>query len=148
MNPRERWPLLVLAKSPDHKLSPVQMQKTLFILSKTVPKVVGSNYYAFRPYNFGPFDISIYNDLDHLSSLGLVRKIPGQQHQAQDFQLTDLGVTVTQSIIDHGDFEPPLIEYVTKLVDWVKSLSFRQLVEWVYANYPEYKENSVFQGPQ
>lgn len=38
------------------------------------------------------------------------------------------------------------VAYLEKVVDWVSSMSFPQLVRAIYAKYPEYKANSVFTG--
>ena len=38
------------------------------------------------------------------------------------------------------------VSYLEKVVDWVSSLSFPELVRAIYAKYPQYKANSVFTG--
>ena len=37
-------------------------------------------------------------------------------------------------------------EYISRVFQWVRALSFEQLVRAIYAQYPEMKENSVFRA--
>jgi hypothetical protein len=38
------------------------------------------------------------------------------------------------------------VAFLAKVVDWVASLSFPQLVRAIYEKYPRFKANSVFTG--
>ena len=38
------------------------------------------------------------------------------------------------------------VTFLDKIVQWAQGLSFSALVRAIYATYPEYRENSVFQG--
>jgi hypothetical protein len=38
------------------------------------------------------------------------------------------------------------VSYLVRVVDWVCSMSFPQLVRAIYAKYPAFKANSVFTG--
>jgi hypothetical protein len=65
---RKHWTLLVLAAAGGDPLTPVQLQKTLFLLEKERPEVSGRNYYRFTPYAYGPFDSRVYADAEILAS--------------------------------------------------------------------------------
>jgi len=60
------WMLLFIANAGERGLSPVQLQKGLFLLQKARPRAVGENFYDFQPYNYGPFDRDIYVHADEL----------------------------------------------------------------------------------
>src|SRR5439155_6656754 len=55
--PRSAWVLLALLAAEGHSLTPVQLQKCLFLLGSRRPKDVGRDFYHFRPYDYGPFDV-------------------------------------------------------------------------------------------
>jgi hypothetical protein len=42
--------------------------------------------------------------------------------------------------------QPRTSEYVVNVANWVRQLSFQQLVASIYNRYPEMKANSVFRG--
>ena len=65
---RRDWNLLVLAAAGGDALTPVQLQKSLFLLGRTLPDtIIGEQFYRFEPYNYGPFDSSVYTDASILA---------------------------------------------------------------------------------
>src|SRR5258707_9223608 len=69
---RPDWTLLATKFANQSGLSPVQLQKALFLLGKEMPKSVGDDYYHFVPHNYGPFAKDIYSDADALAREGLI----------------------------------------------------------------------------
>lgn len=49
--------------------TPVQVQKTMFLMRQEAPALVGSGFYEFEAYNYGPFNAQIYNDLESLQQI-------------------------------------------------------------------------------
>jgi len=62
---RKDWILIVLDCSKDKTLSPVQLQKSLFLLKYMNPDMF-NNFYNFIAYHYGPFCLDIYEDADLL----------------------------------------------------------------------------------
>ena len=60
---RQDWLLLALSKSPCGAMSPVQIQKAMFLFGREAGDAVGTDFYSFQPYDYGPFDAAIYADL-------------------------------------------------------------------------------------
>src|SRR5690242_17212272 len=121
-------------------LSPVQLQKCLFVLGKELPAEVGDDFYDFIPYNYGPFDRLIYRDATALSLQGLlaVSAVPGQRYN--EYSLTPSGITTFESI---KKFAPSkAVQFLESVVHWAQGLSFSDLVRAIYEKYPEYKANS------
>ena len=58
---RQDWLLLVLA-ADGKTFSPLQLQKSLFLVGYDLAKLVGSDFYTFRPFDYGPFDATVYRD--------------------------------------------------------------------------------------
>ena len=69
---RQDWLLLTLSRSPGGAMSPVQIQKALFLFGQEVGGAVGTQYYSFVPYDYGPFDSAIYVDLRRMMNKGHV----------------------------------------------------------------------------
>ena len=71
---KEDFLLMVVASGKDEPLTPVQLQKSLFLIGehKDGFSEVPQSFYDFRPYHYGPFDIRVYQDADVLAEQGLV----------------------------------------------------------------------------
>ena len=52
--------------------SPVQVQKLLFLIDREAAPLVGGQHFDFKPYNYGPFDRAVYDQLDGLAQEGLI----------------------------------------------------------------------------
>lgn len=143
MPAREDWTLLALAASGPGGLSPAQIQKVLFLLGKKLSKAVGPEFYQFRPHNYGPFSVEVYLDAELLEAQGLVAVLNPGHTWARRYVVTDTGNERAQKI--RSALPPPVADYLQRVVDWARKLSFQQLVRAIYKAYPEQRENSVFQ---
>jgi hypothetical protein len=45
-----------------------------------------------------------------------------------------------------GKIRPSVVRYIRELSEWVRGLSFAQLVSAIYKEYPEMQVNSLFRG--
>jgi hypothetical protein len=140
---RKDWTLLAIAAAGTRGLSPVQIQKSLFLLWKELPSEVGELFYEFIPYNYGPFDRNIYVDASQLSEQGLVSIVETGSGFKQ-YLPTVLGIQCASLLETAAPARA--LAYLKVVVPWVQSLSFSALVRAIYARYPEYRQNSVFQG--
>jgi len=137
------WTLLAIACAEGAPLTPVQLQKVLFLLGERQKKVVGSGFYHFRPYNYGPFSPDIYRDAETLESEGLVqidRDAP--QRTWALYRATPEGLRWAQELA--ATIPPVSSDYLRRLVEWARSLSFHQLVSAVYRAYPTQRARSIF----
>jgi len=132
--------LAALAPANREPHSPVQVQKLLFVLQEEIPGSIGGKHFEFEPYDYGPFDASVYRVLENLSEKNLVEIIPGWWNS---FRLTADGQERGNKLLE--EMEEPIKEYFKRLSRFVLSLSFSQLVSSIYKAYPNMKENSVFQ---
>lgn len=140
MTTREEWPLLVLAAADDERLSPVQLQKVLFLIGENLRP--DGEYYDFQPYHYGPFDRAVYQDMEELAGENMCLMLPGLEHGSEDYRLTALGRKRADQVFEQMD--PDVADYIRKVVEWAKSLSFRQLITAIYEAYPQYRVRSVF----
>lgn len=100
------------------------LDKMLFLLSVKYGLGEVIPFYSFYPYRFGPFSELFYYDLRQLAERGCL----------QGNTVTPLGMEKANEI------EPELIEAVEDVVDSFQSE--KDLIEYVYSNYPEYTVKS------
>ena len=141
---RQDWLLLALSKSPRGAMSPVQLQKALFLFSQEVGGLIGAGLYSFEPYDYGPFDAAIYADLRRSMLEGRVRGEWSPGRSWKNYMLTGSGRNVVPTLEEEAD--PRLTDFLRRTVEWVTERSFSDLLRSVYAAYPEFAINSVFRG--
>lgn len=136
--------LTVLAAADGTPVSPVQLQKSLFLIGKSGIPETRSEYYNFEPYDYGPFDALIYRDAESLGAQGLAVQSSSSKGNWTETRISPEGLARVK------EFETSMLssssEYIRELVGWVLGQSFAGLVRHIYDQYPEYRENSVFQG--
>lgn len=141
----EDWTLLAICAAKGKGLSPVQLQKSLFLLGRKLSKEeLGDHFYEFSPYNYGPFDVKIYQDAEMLEEMGMVSITQSPERRWKIYQATPGGLEFATKL--RAEASPHAIEYLDTVVTWVLGRSFRELISAIYAKYPEFRENSVFQG--
>jgi hypothetical protein len=144
MTTRQEWLLMALAHRNGQPMTPVQIQKAMFLMGMEAKQLVGSGFYKFVPYNYGPFDANVYHDLDGLAARGLVTgdSFPGRSWKT--YAVTPVGVA--EAARAKRTANETAVLFLGKVVDWVSSMNFPQLVRAIYAKYPAFKANSVFTG--
>lgn len=142
MNKRELL-LVAFGAGAKHEHTPVQVQKLLFLIDKNVGARIGGPVFDFAPYDYGPFDASVYEVLRELEVDGFVSSSESMRGWKQH-ALTDKGVAEGERLAQVVD--PVVIDYIKRVSEFVRSLSFSDLVSAVYKAYPEMKANSVFRG--
>jgi hypothetical protein len=132
---RKDWTLLAVSLGGNKGLTPAQLQKVLFLLSKAYPKTIS---------NYGPFDKAIYQDAKLLVDEGLIKTIEKNGNSWSYYCISSDGVDKAKLLLGDHSLRPAA--YLNKLVHWAQTLTFEQLISSVYEKYPEYKVNSVFRG--
>ncbi len=141
---RKRELLLVALRAGEkHEHTPVQVQKLLFLIDKNVGARIGGPVFDFAPYDYGPFDASVYEVLRELEVEGFVSSSESARGWKR-IALTDEGVAEGGRLAQEVD--PSILDYIKRVSEFVRTLSFSDLVSAVYKAYPEMKVNSVFRG--
>jgi uncharacterized phage-associated protein len=140
----KEWALLVVAAGRGLPLTPVQLQKALFLLGRNLneEQLRTAKFYSFRAYDYGPFNQQIYSDAEQLRAVGLITITPFAGSPNRDYSATPAGLD--RARILREVLGPEVTSYLDRVVEWVRSLSFTALVRAIYRDYPEMKENSVF----
>jgi uncharacterized protein len=141
---RRDWTLLAICAAGGKGVSPVQLQKVLFLLGRELPHEVSPNFYTFAPYNYGPFSRAIYDDAECLADSGAVAitKVPGENWNR--FIATGEGCVRAEEA--RRSAPKAAAEYLDRAVEWASRQSFQSLVRSIYDKYPDMKVNSVFNG--
>lgn len=141
MEPQDYVLAALSAGGDQASFSPVQLQKLFFLSDREIPALVGGPYFEFRPYDFGPFDKEVYGVLEQLARAGLVVKTGDGSYRM--YSLTPEGMTRGRELL--AEMHRSAREYLSQITNWVRSLTFSQLVSAIYRSYPEMKANSIFQ---
>lgn len=141
---RRDWVLLAIAAAGGEGVSPVQLQKSLFLVGKNCKRTVGARFYKFTPFHYGPFNAAIYSDAEDLEAEGLVKisRRPGQRWV--EYAATLEGIVRARSL--EGDLPGEVVAYLHEVVAWARRQSFNELIRAIYQQYPSYRKNSVFQN--
>ena len=91
MQSRQDWLLLTLSKSPGGAMSPVQIQKSLFLFGREAGSSIGTHFYSFVPYDYGPFDAAICVDLRRMEREGHVTGQWSPGRSWKNYTLTGYG---------------------------------------------------------
>jgi uncharacterized protein YwgA len=143
LRPVELWILLILKAAGGEVCCKTKIMKILFLLEK----VYGIIGVKFRPYDYGPWSKEVEGALERLVELGLVeerelQKPPeGPEHTGlmYVYRLTEKGRSVVEKIpLNDPRWKLPYAA-VKFFVEW----DLRDLMEYIYVNYPEYAVNSV-----
>jgi hypothetical protein len=142
---RQELLLTVLACAEGRPFTPVQIQKALFLISKRMPGIVTSGpIYEFAPYDYGPFDSTVYSDAGALAARGDVVIAPSGTGNWSTYAVSDAGIAHGKATLAAADARAQ--KYVKEVSDWVRAQSFSSLVKAIYDAYPEMKANSIFKG--
>ena len=137
------WPLMALACAPEGVLSPVQLQKTLFLVAERAGGHIGQeNLYKFVAHNYGPFSVEIYQDIDALAQEDKVNVAPGRLQRWKSYKLTENGRVEAEKAL--AELAPEVKDFLEDVVDWVVKRDFPDLLRAIYNEYPQYAVNSVF----
>jgi hypothetical protein len=136
--------LAVLAAAKGRPFQPAQIQKAVFLIDKNLPHLIHHGLrYNFAPYNYGPFDRSVYVEAENLKAEGAAVIAPSDNGRWNTYSASDYGVKRGEAIL--GRLKLKSRRYIESIVEWVLAQSFGSLVKAIYDAYPEMKQNSIFQ---
>jgi hypothetical protein len=123
---RRGWLLLAIALSGTSGLSPVQLQRSLFLVGQKREEQVGPGFYEFEANGSGPASTALYVDIDALVTAEYIVKEWVPESSWSAFRLSDAGQASA------ADFRRKLkkdaLSGLEDAVAWVKELSYLDLV--------------------
>lgn len=136
--------LLLFLLDSEQTLDPIRLMKGMFIFSMEAPETWLARHerYQFIPYSYGPYSRSVEDDLDHFIQNGYVRisKVAGKTWDY--YYLSEKGKKKARELADA--MPPDAATYLRRIREFVLKVSFRKLLDTVYAKYPAYAVKSVF----
>jgi|ERR1035437_266475 hypothetical protein len=142
---KEQVVLAALASAAGEVFTPVQIQKLLFLLERRLwPNHELGPYFNFAAYDYGPFDADVYVVLENLQKKGLVEIFNEPHLRWNKYKSTTKGAAEGKAVLQ--SLGEDVRNYLQALSEFVRGLSFAELVGAIYKAYPEMKVNSVFRG--
>jgi len=139
MASKENVLIAIVAAAGEAGLDRAQLQKSVFLVGEEFDGELPPDYYQFRPYMYGPFAQGVYADIDRLSDGPMIETFPGDD--GRPFYRFVSSATTGMFALSED-----LKAVIRRIVEWVTSMSFNELVRAIYYLYPDQRENSVFQG--
>lgn len=135
--------LLMLAAAGGQHYTPVQIQKAMFLLDRQMPDVFDTtSRFAFRPYDYGPFDPNVYVEIERLQVEGLAEIAVNPARAMKLYAATAQGLEAAESL--RSRLLPAQVAFIREVSDFVRRLSFSELVSAIYEAYPDMRQNSIF----
>ena len=118
-----------------------KLTKIAFEVEKEVfEKVLSTNVFSFRGYNYGPFTEEVYDCLEFLRNLDLVEL--NEEENKKEVVLTQKGLDFFNEKLK-GVIPDGLINMLEKVVEEYGALNYDELIRRVYREHPEYAEKSL-----
>ena len=137
--------LTLLAAANGRAFTPVQLQKSAFLVCENLADVFDENAgFAFEPYDYGPFDAQVYAEARQLRSEGNAYMAPSDSGRWCTYAATPAGIEEGERLLN--DEQPETAAYIRSVVDWVLQQDFATLVRTIYEHYPQMRARSVFRG--
>lgn len=132
--------LLVDGADGPYNVDPVRLMKGCFIISQAGRRP-WRDLFRFRPYDYGPFDSSVYAARDRLLSEGLLAETRGRYPA---YSLTRAGEARAAEVAEElGEHDA---DWVRSIGGYVTSKSFSRLLNEIYERWPDYARNSVMRS--
>jgi uncharacterized protein len=142
MNRRNLVLAALAAAGENATFAPVQIQKLFFLIDQEAAPLVGGPHFAFKPYDYGPFDRAVYDELDVLHTTGEVHIDASRSYRR--YSLTPEGFDAGRVAL--ATMPEATHRFLNDTATWVRGLRFDQLVAAIYRRYPNMRENSIFRS--
>jgi hypothetical protein len=169
-NRKDMLLLVLAAEDGEPVVGVTRLQKYLFLLQEKHQwdkRFRFSEPYRFRAYDYGPFDAQIYDDLAFFENVGFIEAEDGGPEPASErdelrgasddagltdpevrpweetnfvrrYRLTEDGLNFARRIAVSDDDRSTVEDMKRR---W-NERPLRELLRWLYAEYPEYAENT------
>ena len=121
------------------RYDPVRVQKLLFLVDSEIPQYIDGPYFHFEPHHYGPFDKSVYEELDRLAEQREVGIDTDEGYNR--YSLTDTGYAKGTSVLEM--LSDPPSSYLENTAKWIRFVPLKQLLSTIYRQYPEMAVNSI-----
>ena len=134
--------MALAAGGKNAEYGPAQAQKLFFLIDKELNDLPDAPFFAFQPYDYGPFDKDVYSALDSLKESG--RVLVNHSSRYRKFALTEEGYQEGEKLLQ--EMSGHAKKFITDAAIWVQETSFQDMVSAIYTKYPDMKANSIFRS--
>src|SRR5688500_18118478 len=103
--------LAALASGAHEDFSPVQLQKMKFLIDRNIGQALGGPFFDFKPYDYGPFDVGVYNEFSVISAIELGESYGDGRDRR--YRLNDEGRARAREALD--ELTPPFRQYIREV---------------------------------
>jgi uncharacterized protein YwgA len=138
---RQRWLLRCIGWGQGRfPWSQIPFTKAVFLLSKSNLQFPGVDY-SFEPYNYGPWDPQVTDDLNSLVKQGCLSMHPIPLSRGIEYRLTDWGRRRIESKAHEVDDaqRAAIVEIATR----VTAKHYTQMLRDLYDEYPDAAKKSI-----
>jgi len=140
--------LLPLALLEANETEPIEgitrFMKVVFLAQE---ETLSEEFYEYEAGQYGPYSKSLYDDIDRLEARGFIertnRETAGDQDDEQVYTLTQKGKRTLEQAQKLPNDCTETVEDISEVKSQYNSMDLWELLEYVYAEYPEMAKNSV-----
>jgi hypothetical protein len=140
---RDDWTLLAIAAT--HGLTPVQLQRALYLLGQRFPKLASGGFYEFRPVGSGDYCEQIYRDAEALAEKGFVTIGVSDRDGGRQYRVTPAGAERARALAKH--VRSPILSELHTVAAWARTRSVDQLGRGSNATAPVTPSRSSPRSP-
>ena len=126
--------IAIVAAAGEKGLNPVQLQKSVFLVGEKFEGSLPDDFYQFKPHDYGPFAVDVYRDIEACCNERSV-DVRADADNRPNYLVGEQ---------KKGALPDRLLLGIRRIVAWVTSMSFNELIRAIYYRYPEQQENSKF----
>ena len=146
--PRSVYLLLMLyANNGTPIKGKIRLEKMIFLLDQLIRRKhlhIADKLYDFRAYSYGPFSEDVYDDVELLKDLGLLRKEGSEENPS--YEITEKGKTLIEKMIEKGVMPESLLGEVERIKRRWNCVDLYSLLRYIYENYKEYTQKSLIRS--
>lgn len=147
---RRLLPLALMYVNEDKPIEGrTRLQKMVFLMQKELEERSSAPTldYEFIPYDYGPFSKDLYDDLDIMISQQFVDYIEEPLNSGNVkyvYELENNGKDLIESEPIDGEALSEILQVAREIRARYGEMLLSKLIEFVYSEYPEYAERSVY----
>lgn len=134
--------MLAAGANGPYDLDPIRVMKGCFVVSQA-GRSEWRSLFDFAPYDYGPFDTSVYRARDALLAKRYLQADNTGRYGS--YTLTDSGTERVRQI--EQQLDDRAIAWLRSVGHYVCAKSFVGLLDDIYARFPEYATRSVMKWP-
>lgn len=127
-----------------------RLQKMVFLMQQRFKEQgkdpLLSDDFEFIPYDYGPFSKDLYAELDSMSEKSMIKDSVeeiGNDNVKYDYSIQNQGIEFVENQLGQEEAET-ILQMAEEIKEEYNDVMLSDLIEDVYAEYPEYAKNSIY----